>query len=402
MNSDKRKICVVTSSRADYGLLYCLLKAIDLDPELVLQLIVTGMHLSHAFGYTVDRIKEDGFFISESIELLLSSNSHLGMAKATGLGVIGFSDAFKRLSPDILVVLGDRFEIFAAAITANLMNIPIAHIHGGELSIGAVDDAIRHAITKLAHLHFPTADIYRRRILQMGESEASVFNFGAPGLDRLALLNFKSASALESELGITFSQKYNFLITLHSTTRSEESAIAELKVLISALSYFAGGTLIFTAANCDAGGQVINDFLKEYVSRTPSAYFFEELGLENYLCLVNQVDLVIGNSSSGLIEVPCLKKPAVNIGARQDGRIRTDSVIDVLFEKDAIISAVKKGLSKTFLEATQKMHIPFFQKQSSVRIKNVLKEISVSDLVKKEFHDLAFERYAVMSEGVSG
>ncbi len=378
---------MVTGSRAEYGLLYWLLKEIDSDPDLELQLVVTGMHLSPEFGYSLQRIKSDGFTVADQIEILLSSDTPVGMAKSTGLGIISFADSFRRLSPDMLVLLGDRFEIFSAAITANTMNIPIAHVHGGELSAGSIDDAMRHAITKLAPVHFPIADEYKRRILQMGESEENVFNCGAPGLDYLDHCQFKTRQQLVAELGIKFSEKNNFLITLHASTRDVELPEKSIDQLISALENFPEASLFFTEANCDAGGQAINSYLREYCSRNKNAYLFKELGIENYLSLAKQVDVIIGNSSSGLIEVPCLRKPTVNIGSRQTGRIKVASVVDVELNKQDIIQAIKLALSHDFQEKISSMKIPFKQNKASYKIKEILKKIALTGLCRKHFVD---------------
>ncbi len=397
MNNPRRKICVVTGSRAEYGLLYWLLKEIDSDPDLELQLVVTGMHLSHEFGYSVERIKSDGFTVADQIEILLSSDTHVGMAKSTGLGVISFADSFRRLSPDIIVLFGDRFEIFSAAITANMMNIPIAHVHGGELSAGSIDDSMRHAITKLAHVHFPIADEYKRRILQMGEAEKNVFNCGAPGLDYLDHCQFKTRQELVAELGITFSEKNNFLITLHASTRDTRSPEKNIDQLISALANFPEATLFFTQANCDAGGEAINNYLREYCSKNKNAYVFKELGIENYLSLAKQVDVIIGNSSSGLIEVPCLRKPTVNIGSRQLGRIKVTSVVDVELNEQEITQAIKLALSRDFQENISAMTIPFKQDKTSYRIKEILKKIALTGLCSKHFVDSVPITDAVMA-----
>lgn len=383
----KRKICIVTGSRAEYGLLYCLLKEINLDTDLELQLVVTGMHLSHEYGYSIERIREDGFNISEIVEILLSSNSHAGMAKSSGIAMISFADTFKRLSPDILVLLGDRFEAFSAAATANMMNIPVAHIHGGELSYGAIDDSLRHAITKLSNLHFPVTDVYRNRILQMGESAARTFNYGAPGLDYLDNCHKKSRFQLSSELNVKF-LAHSFLITVHSETKKNDNSLLIIEELTEALDKFEDTTLIFTEANCDAGGQIINKYLKTYCAKNKNAYLFKQLGFVNYISLVDLVDVVIGNSSSGVIEVPCLRKPSVNIGCRQDGRYKPNSVIDVSADKSIIMDAILKAKSAEFILEVSNTVIPFKQKHTSKRIKEKLKEVSLNELSSKRFEEV--------------
>ena len=384
----KRKICIVTGSRAEYSLLYWLLKAICLDSMLELQLVVTGMHLSYAHGYTINEIEKDGFLIAESIETLLSSNSHAGMSKSTGLAMISFSDCFKRLSPDILVLLGDRFETFAAAVSGNMLNIPIAHLHGGELSYGSVDDSLRHAITKLSQLHFPVAEQYKNRIIQMGEAEDRVYNMGAPGLDWLDTYTFLSQNDLMVSLNIEFAKENNFLITYHSVTRDDECELTDLSELITALESFPNAVLIFTEANCDPGGQLINEYLNNYCGKKENAYLFKSLGVKYYLNLAKYIDVIIGNSSSGVIEVPCIGKPSVNIGSRQDGRIKPCSVIDVCMDSMEIIKAIKCTKSAQFKQGMLNMNIPFKTNNTSNNIKNVLKEVELDNICRKEFIDI--------------
>jgi UDP-hydrolysing UDP-N-acetyl-D-glucosamine 2-epimerase len=383
----QRKICVITCARSDYGLLTNIIREIDDDLDLTLQLLVTGMHLSYEYGHTIDRIREDGFEIADTVEVTLSSNTAVGMSKSAGLALISFADSFSRLKPDIIVLLGDRFEIFAAAACANMMNIPIAHIHGGELTYGAIDDSMRHAITKLSQIHFPVAEIYKNRILQMGEIDENVFNFGAPGLDYLDQHEFISREQLENNLGIKFT-KQNFLITFHSVTRDDQSITHDVKRLLEALDHFQDTVMIFTEANADAGGQVINSQIRDYCNQYPGrVYLFKELGLPHYLSIAKQVGVVIGNSSSGVIEIPCIGKATVNIGSRQDGRLRANSIIDVPLEKMAIISGINKALTEEVQEKAKNSVIPFKQKNTSIRIKEVLKSIVLDNLCRKRFID---------------
>ncbi len=387
----KRKICVITTARSDYGLLKSILHEIHNDADLELQLVVTGMHLSYEYGYSVDRIVQDGFPIAQRVEILLSSNSRQGMVKSTGLAMISFADSLTQLAPDIVVVLGDRFENFAAASAANLMNIPVAHIHGGELTFGATDDSMRHAITKLSHIHFPVCEVYKNRILQMGEPASHVFNFGAPGLDYLDHFSFLSKEQLNSELGFQFG-KPTFLITFHSITRDVENSLEHIQIVIAALDSFQEATLIFTEANADAGGQVINNCIRDYVKHNSQRMFlFKELGLPNYISIAGHADVVIGNSSSGVIEIPCIGKPSINIGSRQDGRIHPDSVIDVELNSASIVDAITQALTAEFRSYAKAVAIPFKQKNTSKRLVNLLKTLNLDSILYKKFSDYSFK-----------
>lgn len=384
----KRKICVVTGGRAEYGLLFWLMKEIQADPELELQVVATGMHLSPEFGLTVNQITADGFPPPSRVDMLLSGDSAAAMAKGTGLGVIGFSDTYTNLKPDIVVVLGDRFEILAAAQAAMLLHIPIAHLHGGELTLGAVDENIRHAITKMSHLHFVAAEPYRRRVIQMGESPARVFNFGAPGLDAATRMPVLSREDVERQLNFALGDHY-FVVTYHPETLSHTTPSAATQILLDALDEFPKARLVFTKANADVGGRAINTILDEYCLRQPDrAIARKSLGHTLYLNAVRHSQAVIGNSSSGLIEAPYFEKPTVNIGDRQRGRLRANSVIDCKESKDAIVSAIKESLSQEFTKTLPGINNPYGQGDCARRIKEVLGTTSLSALSIKEFHDL--------------
>ena len=381
-----RKICIVTGARAEYGLLYWLMKEVGADPDLQLQIIATGMHLSPEYGSTYQQIETDGFSIDAKVEMLLSSDSPVGLAKSMGLGVIGFADALDQLEPDILVVLGDRFEILAAAQAAMVARIPIAHIHGGETTEGAFDESIRHAITKMAQWHFVAAEPYRKRVIQLGETSDRVFNFGAPGLDHLQRLEWIDRPSLEKSLAIKLDPPV-FLVTYHPATLSQQKPIAALNELLAALDEFPQATTIFTYPNADTGGRALIERLDQWVATNRHhAKAFVSLGQHRYLNLMHEADVVIGNSSSGLTEAPALKKATVNIGNRQKGRLRASSIIDASEEKELIVAAINKALSKEF-----RAELPFTKSlygsgDVSRRIKDTLKTVTLQ--TQKAFFDI--------------
>jgi len=384
---NRRKICVVTGSRAEYGLLYWLMREIDEDPELELQLIVTGMHLSPEFGLTYKEIEKDGFRINEKVESQLSSDSKVGVVKSVGLGVIGFADSLNRLKPDVLVVLGDRYEILAAVQSAMLMNIPIAHLHGGEITEGAIDDNIRHAITKMSHIHFVANEEYKNRVIQLGEVPDSVFNYGAPGLDNVFKLNLLTKEELENELDFRFGN-LSFLITFHPITL-EENSVEQAIELLKALEYFPEAKLLFTKCNSDSDGNRINEIIGEFVQRNKDrSILVDSLGQVKYLSAIKVVDVVIGNSSSGLIEVPMLKKPTVNIGNRQEGRLMAESVVSCKSNEEEIKNAIRFVLTETFQKDLKSTISLYGNGNSSHLIKEELAKIDLKNIVKKKFYNI--------------
>jgi len=382
----RRKICIVTGSRAEYGLLYWLMKEIAADSDLHLQIIAAGMHFSPEFGLTYQQIEADGLTIDAKVEMLLSSDSPVGIAKSMGLGVIGFADALDRLMPDILVLLGDRFEILAAAQAAMVLRIPIAHIHGGETTEGAFDEGIRHAITKMAQWHFVAADAYRKRVIQMGEAPGRVFNFGAPGLDQLQHLDWMNRIALEKALEILLNSPA-FLITYHPSTLGQKEPVAAMKELLAALDQFPDATVIFTRPNADTGGRTLIEQIDQWVALNKHrAKAFVSLGQQQYLSLMRETDLIIGNSSSGLTEAPALKKATVNIGDRQKGRLKASSVIDALEEKRLIVAAINKALSEEFRAGLPFTRSLYGSGDVSRRIKDTLKTVPLQ--TRKAFFDI--------------
>ena len=389
-----RKICVVTGSRAEYGLLYWLLSNINKAPDLELQLVVTGMHLSPEFGLTVEQIRKDGFVVAREVEMLLSSDSAVGVTKSTGLGMIGFADAFNALEPDIVVLLGDRFELLAAASAALFAVIPIAHIHGGEVTTGAFDDSIRHSITKMSHLHFTATEIYRRRVIQLGEGARRVFNVGALGIDSIHRLSLLSKSELESVLGFKLGVQ-SLLVTFHPVTLEPGRAQHSFGTLLDALAKLDGVSLVFTKANADTEGRIINDMIDDYVLSRPQAVAYTSLGQQKYLSALKYVSGVIGNSSSGIIEAPSLKTGTINIGDRQKGRVRAKSVIDCGSNLEDISIALQTLFSEGFQKQLDSCINPHGSGNVSSRITDILREASLKDLSKKRFHDL---KYSEISE----
>ncbi len=382
----KRKICVVTGSRAEYGLLCRLIKEIQLDEDLQLQIIATGMHLSPEFGLTYQQIELDGFKIDAKVDMLLSSDSPIGISKSIGVGVIGFADTLERLKPDIMVVLGDRFEILAAVQAAMVARIPVAHIHGGESSEGAIDENIRHAITKMAQWHFAAAEAYRKRVIQLGESPDRVFNVGAPGLDYLEDIHWLDKTVLEKELGITLNSP-TFLVTYHPETLGLKAPLEGMNELLGALDELPDATVIFTYPNADTGGRILIEKINQWVSLNKNrAKAFVSLGQKRYLSLLKAVDVMIGNSSSGLIEAPVLKKATVNVGDRQKGRLKAASVVDVANDRSAIVNAVKKVLSEKFRKELPLTKSHYGSGSASCKIKNILKTIRLE--TQKCFFDI--------------
>jgi UDP-hydrolysing UDP-N-acetyl-D-glucosamine 2-epimerase len=382
-----RKICVVTGSRAEYGLLYWLLKDIVADPGLELQIIATGMHLSPEFGFTYQQIEKDGFVIDAKVEMLLSADTPVAITKSLGLGVIGFADALDRLLPDILVVLGDRFEILAVAQAAMLARIPIAHIHGGETSEGAYDESIRHSISKMAHWHFTAAEPYRQRLVQLGEDPQRVFNVGAPGLDHLQRTSMLARDDLEQSLGMRLSKPL-LLVTYHPVTLGELTPEAAMEELLASLQDFGNSCVVFTYPNADTGGRALRQAIDRFVGDHPQRMrAFASLGQLRYLSLMRQADAIIGNSSSGLIEAPALKKATVNIGDRQKGRLKASSVIDVSEERDEISIAIRRALSPEFREKLPHTRSLYGLGDASAAMLRQLK--ATLPTIQKPFFDIA-------------
>ncbi len=381
-----KKICVVTGTRAEYGLLYWLMKEIDADPELALQLIVTGMHLSPEFGLTYKEVEKE-FRIDKKIEMLLSSDTPVGISKSMGLAQISFAEAFEEMKPDIVVLLGDRYEIFSAASAAMIARIPIAHLHGGETTEGAFDESIRHSITKMAHLHFTAAEEYRRRVIQLGEHPDRVFNVGGMGIENIKRLNLLSKEAFEQSIDFKLGTK-NLMVTFHPVTLEESTAKEQFQALLDAIDTLDETRIIFTKANSDTDGRIINHMIDEYVAKNPAkAIGFTSLGQLRYLSALQFVDAVVGNSSSGLLEAPSFNIATVNIGDRQKGRLKASSVIDCEPFSAAISRALDRLYSEPFQAELPHTVNPYGDGKASTQIVDILKNAEFAPLLKKSFYE---------------
>lgn len=382
-----RKICFVTGTRAEFGILYSLMKKIQTYKKIKFQLIVTGAHLSREFGLTYKEIEKD-FFIDKRIEMLLSSDSEVGISKSMGLAQISLAEAYKELNPDIVVLVGDRYEILCAASAAMIAGIPIAHIHGGELTQGAFDDAIRHSITKMSHLHFVATETYRKRVIQLGEKPETVFNFGAPALDNLFELKLLSKTELEKSINFKLGKK-NILVTFHPVTLEKLTAQKQFQELLKAIDNLKDTKIIFTKANADVDGRIINQMIDTYVSMNPvKSIAFESMGQFRYFSILKFMDVVVGNSSSGLVEVPSFKIGTINIGDRQKGRIKAASVIDCKPIKSSIIEAIDQVNSFQFKKSLDKTENPYAKSGASKKIADILVSYPLQNILKKEFYDL--------------
>ena len=381
-----KKICVVTGTRAEYGLLRWVIEGIRQSSELDLQLIATGMHLSPEFGMTVEAIEEDGFKIDRKVEMLLSSDTAVGVTKSMGLGMIGFADALSELKPDLMLVLGDRYEIFAAAASAMIARIPIAHLHGGETTEGAFDEAIRHSITKISHLHFVAAEEYRRRVIQLGELPEHVFNVGGLGIDNILRLKLLSRDELEEALNFKL-EKRNLLITFHPVTLEQNTSAQQMDELLAALAELKDTGLIFTMPNADTEGRILFHQVEAFCAKHSQARAYTSLGQLRYLSCLQHVDGVVGNSSSGLTEVPSFNKGTINIGDRQRGRLRAASVIDCQPERKSISMAISQLFTSAFRTTLSKVENPYGNGGASELILSILEDQSFETLLKKSFLD---------------
>jgi len=382
---NKMKICVVTGTRADYGLLYYLLKEIELDDDMDLQLVVTGTHLSQEFGLTYKEI-EKSFKINKKIEIQLSSDTPLGISKSMGFAQISFSEVYEELKPDLLIVLGDRYEIFSATIAAMVSRIPIAHIAGGETTEGAIDEAIRHSITKMSHIHFVSTEDYKNRVIQLGENPNTVFNVGALGIDNIKKLNLLKRKELEKLINFRFNQK-NILVTFHSVTLEKSTSKQQFQELLNSIDKLKDTGIIFTKSNSDIDGKVINRMIDEYVLKNDNTIAFDSMGQVNYLSALKVVDAVVGNSSSGLTEAPSFGIGTINIGDRQKGRINLDSVINCNPSEKSIDRAIKDLYSVKFQQTLKSVKNPFGNGNASEKIQNIIKNFDFENILKKSFYN---------------
>jgi GDP/UDP-N,N'-diacetylbacillosamine 2-epimerase (hydrolysing) len=382
-----RKICVITGTRAEYGLLRWVMQGIKDDPELTLQVIATGMHLSPEFGLTYRDIEKDGFKIDRKVEMLTSSDTSVGIAKSMGLGLIGIADAIDGLSPDLIVVLGDRFEIFAAAAAALVARIPVAHLHGGETTEGAFDEALRHSITKMSHLHFVAAEEYRKRVIQLGEQPERVHMVGGLGVDNIKRLKLLDRPELEESLDFQLGAK-SLLITFHPVTLEASTAEEQMTELLAALVKLKDTHLIFTMPNADTDGRALINMVQDFVAQNPNARAYTSLGQLRYLSCVAQVDGVVGNSSSGLAEVPSFKKGTINIGDRQRGRLSATSVINCEPTRQSIEGALEVLYSEAFQSSLNQVLNPYGEGGASEQVLKVIKHYALDGISKKSFFDL--------------
>jgi GDP/UDP-N,N'-diacetylbacillosamine 2-epimerase (hydrolysing) len=382
-----RRACVITGTRADYGLLKSVMEGIKSDSELELLIIATGMHLASDFGNTYKLIEEDGFQIDYKIDMLSSFDTPEAIAKSMGIGLIGFADALKELKPDLIVVLGDRFEIFSAVSAALIARIPVAHIHGGESTEGAFDEALRHSITKMSHLHFVATEQYLQRVVQLGEKPDSVFLVGGLGVDNINRVQLLDKEELEKFLKFKLGFK-NLLVTFHPVTLENTTSELQMKELLKALSELKDTKLIFTLPNSDTDSRIIIKLIKEFSSNNFNAYFFESLGQLRYLSCIKHMDGVVGNSSSGLLEVPSFKKGTINIGDRQRGRIQAESVINCKPDYNSISSAIEQLYSKNFQSSLRGVVNPYGSGGASEKVVEVIREYPLHNIIKKTFYNL--------------
>ncbi|WP_346878717.1 UDP-N-acetylglucosamine 2-epimerase [Clostridium sp. UBA7791] len=385
-----KRICVITGTRAEYGLLKPLIMKMIDDKEIDLKLVVTGMHMSTEFGLTYKLIEEDGIVIDEKIEILLSSDSHVATSKAMGLAIISFSEYINRTKPDMVIVLGDRYEILAASISAMVANVPIAHIHGGEITEGAQDDVFRHCITKLSYLHFTSTESYRKRVMQLGEEPHRVFNVGAIGIENIKVLKLLSQEEIEKSINFVLNKKFA-LVTFHPVTLEQGLAEIQITELLGALEEFDDMKFIITKANSDNEGRKINRKIDEFISKNPEKYIgFVSMGQLKYLSAMKYCSMVIGNSSSGIIEAPSFNIPTINIGDRQKGRLQAKTVINCDPIKSDIIKAIKRGLSKEFKDKISKIENPYGDGDTSNKILYEIKKALSKEIeLKKTFYDIS-------------
>jgi len=382
-----RKVCVVTGTRAEYGLLYWLMKEIEADKDLELQVIATGMHLSPEFGLTYKEIEKE-FVINKKIEMLLSSDTVIGISKSMGLAQISFAEAYEELKPDIIVILGDRYEIFSTVSAAMIAKIPVAHLHGGEATEGLIDESIRHSITKMSHLHFTATSEYKDRVIQLGEQPERVFNVGGLGIDNIKKLKLLGKDDFEKSIDFKLNKK-NILVTFHPVTLEKATAKEQFQELLDAVDALNDTNIIFTKANSDTDGRIINNMIDSYViNNANKSVVFTSLGQLRYLSALQYIDAMVGNSSSGLAEAPSFKIGTINIGDRQKGRIKSGSVIDCLPEKESINKAFETLYSKDFMDILRNVENPYGNGGASKKIKDLIKIFNLKGILKKSFFDL--------------
>lgn len=384
-----KKISILTSTRAEYGLLAPIIKKLEKDPKIDVRVVATGAHLSPEFGMTVNEIKSDGVIVDKEIPILLSSDTQEAISKSMGLAMISFSDYFATCKPDALMVLGDRYETLAVCISALNAQIPIIHLHGGEATEGAIDEAVRNAITKLSYLHFTSTDEYRKRVIQMGEAPDRVYTSGAMGVENALKTKLMSKEDLEASLECSLGEHFSVL-TFHPVTLENHTAQAQINELLKVMEKYPNITFLCTKANADTDGRIINQCLHKYTETHTNAYLYDSLGMRRYLSAVSHAEFVIGNSSSGIIEVPSFKIPTINIGDRQKGRIQANSIINCLPEADSISQAIEQALSPSFRKSLSVVINPYGQGDTSDTIVRVTKDYLLNNKMKlqKKFFDM--------------
>ena len=383
-----RKICIFTSTRAEWGLQRGVAELIRQSSDLELQLLVSGSHLSQSHGMTVSEIEADGFGVDAKVDILQFNDSPVGICKTMGLAMSGYGEALEQLQPDVLLMLGDRYETFCVAAAAQIVGIAVAHIGGGEITEGAIDEAFRHSITKMSHLHFPCRESYRSRIIQLGESPMRVFNVGALGLENIRKISLMSRSELEESISFKLDQPF-FLVTFHPVTLENASAGKQFDNLLEALEQFPEHKIIFTKANADTDGQIVNDRIDEYTAQhSDRCLGITSLGLRRYLSSMKLCDAVVGNSSSGIFEAPAFSIPTVNIGDRQKGRIRTPSIIDCAPGTHEVVDAIQKALDPVFREGLKGFLHPCEQENTATKIVEKLQNAELDGALKKHFFDM--------------
>jgi len=383
-----KKTAVFTSTRAEYGLLKSIIQKVAKSGELQLKLIVSGTHLSADFGMTINEIKGDGFKVDEAIEIVLSHDTPTGICKSMGLAMIGCGEALMRIDPDILVILGDRYEAFCAAAAAQICRVPVAHIHGGEATEGLIDEAFRHSITKMSHLHFASCEAYRQRVIQLGEDPDRVFNVGALGVENIRLISLMERSTLGESIGFNLERPY-FLVTFHPVTLEKDTSEGQFQLLLDTLEAFPEYNVIFTKANADTDGRVINRLIDEYAERQPGRCLaVASLGSLRYLSAMKYASAVIGNSSSGIVEAPSFRIPTINIGDRQKGRVKPESVVDCEPSAASIETAIRKGISSGFQRTLKNTENPYEKEGTAEHIVSVITTIDPAGLLKKRFYNI--------------
>jgi|ETNmetMinimDraft_33_1059910.scaffolds.fasta_scaffold20411_2 GDP/UDP-N,N'-diacetylbacillosamine 2-epimerase (hydrolysing) len=381
------KVCIITSTRADFGLLKNLIFKIKKNKKFILKIIASGTHFSKKYGYTYDEIKESKIKIYRKIICKFNSDKPEGISQVITKCIIETSKIFKAFRPDLLIVLGDRYEILASTISAHLCRIPIAHIHGGEVTHGVIDDAFRHSITKMSHIHFVANTTYKKRVIQLGESPKNVYVVGGLGVDSISATNLLTKYELEKKFNFKFNAT-NFLVNFHPETLNKNLAKQQIKELLSALSQLKNTSLFFTMPGADLESQIVVKLIKKFTLKNKKAYFFKSLGQVNYFSFLKQVDGMIGNSSSGLLEMPYFKKGTINIGNRQSGRLISKSIINIKIKKSKIVQAVKKLLSNNFQKNIKNNINPYGNPGASDKIVKILEKIKIKKIINKKFFDI--------------